>query len=76
MDENTSPLQKMSFETTTAFLINAAVFGESDRIKSPSASIVVGKVVEGGTGLFECMQPISLSQRQHQQNGNPFGGVE
>lgn len=32
--------------------------GSHDELKSPSACLVVGKVVKGGTGLFELKQPL------------------
>lgn len=32
--------------------------GSHDMLVSPSASLVVGKVVKGGTGLFELKQPL------------------
>lgn len=53
---NSSPFQKMSFETTMAFLKNATMIGESEPIQSPSACLVTGRVVHGGTGSFELRQ--------------------
>lgn len=32
--------------------------GSHDELRSPSACLVVGKVVKGGTGLFELKQPL------------------
>lgn len=32
--------------------------GSRDQLVSPSACLVVGKVVKGGTGLFELKQPL------------------
>lgn len=55
---NSSPFQKMSFETTMSFLKNAIITGENDAIKSPSACLVTGRVVQGGTGSFELFQPL------------------
>ena len=58
--ENTeSPFQQMSFETTTHFLNNAVLYGNSDSMKTPSACIATGKVMKGGTGAFEIVQPLS-----------------
>ena len=48
-----SPLLKMSFETTMNFLNSATVFGEPDRLTTPSASIILGKPPRCGTGSFE-----------------------
>uniref|UniRef100_A0A6I8RX97 DNA-directed RNA polymerase subunit n=1 Tax=Xenopus tropicalis TaxID=8364 RepID=A0A6I8RX97_XENTR len=35
-----------------------AVYGARDDLQSPSACLVVGKVVKGGTGLFDLKQPM------------------
>ncbi|ORZ31924.1 hypothetical protein BCR44DRAFT_1539185 [Catenaria anguillulae PL171] len=58
MGSNPSPFLQMSYETTCGFLTAATVTGDVDPISSPSARIVVGKVVEGGTGAFEVLQPL------------------
>lgn len=58
IEGNSSPFQKMSFETTMHFLKNATITGESDAIKSPSACLVTGRVVRGGTGSFELLQTL------------------
>ncbi|XP_058135025.1 DNA-directed RNA polymerase I subunit RPA1 [Dasypus novemcinctus] len=55
---SSSPLQQMTFETSFQFLKQATVMGSHDELRSPSACIVVGKVVKGGTGLFELKQPL------------------
>ncbi|KAK9701767.1 hypothetical protein K7432_011575 [Basidiobolus ranarum] len=60
IESNVSPFLKMSFETTCHFLTNATVHGDYDTMASPSARIVVGKVVEGGTGSFEIRQPLTV----------------
>ena len=56
METNSSPFQKMSFETTMHFLKNATIAGDTDPIRSPSACLVAGRVVKGGTGSFELLQ--------------------
>eukprot|EP00743_Colponemidia_sp_Colp-15_P005106 GILK01005496.1.p1 GENE.GILK01005496.1~~GILK01005496.1.p1 ORF type:complete len:1772 (-),score=385.89 GILK01005496.1:91-4842(-) len=58
MSESCSPFLKMSFETTMNFLTDATVFGETDRLKSPASRIVMGQVVDVGTGTFEILQPL------------------
>ncbi|TRZ04271.1 hypothetical protein DNTS_031963, partial [Danionella cerebrum] len=58
IQSNTSPLQQMSFETTFKFLKQATILGAHDKLQSPSACLVVGKVVKGGTGLFDLKQPL------------------
>jgi DNA-directed RNA polymerase II subunit RPB1 len=51
----TDPLAKASFEKTIEVLINAAVFNETDFMRSVSSRIMVGKVFKGGTGLCEVL---------------------
>jgi DNA-directed RNA polymerase II subunit RPB1 len=48
---DTDPLSRASFEKTVEQLIAAAVFGEVDSMRSVSSRIMVGRVIEGGTGL-------------------------
>lgn len=50
-----SSLQQMSFETTAAFLKSAALNGVTDQLSSPSASIVAGRPVKQGTGSFSLL---------------------
>eukprot|EP00903_Cladosiphon_okamuranus_P015157 g14015.t1 len=64
MADFSSPCLQMSFETTTDFMAKAAVARSSDRLKSPSARIVMGRVGEFGTGMFDLRQPAE------------FGGIE
>jgi DNA-directed RNA polymerase I subunit RPA1 len=56
---NVSPLQKMSFETSTRFLVDSCLLGDPDLLASPSARLVVGAPVRGGTGCFDLLQPLS-----------------
>lgn len=56
-----SPFQKMSFETTVHFLRDATAHGEIDKLKSPSSRLVTGRVVNGGTGCFDLIQPLSYA---------------
>ncbi|KAG0366667.1 hypothetical protein BGX24_003590, partial [Mortierella sp. AD032] len=58
IESSTSPFLKMSFERTCHFLTQATLHGDFDGLESPSARIVMGKVVEGGTGSFDVMQPL------------------
>ena len=58
IEANSSPFQKMSFETTMHFLKNATISGDVDALKSPSACLVAGRVVHGGTGCFELLQTL------------------
>ena len=58
LETNSSPLQKMSFETTMHFLKSATISGDTDSLQSPSACLVAGRIVKGGTGSFELMQKL------------------
>ncbi|KAF9919290.1 hypothetical protein BX616_009322 [Lobosporangium transversale] len=58
IESSTSPFLKMSFERTCHFLTQATLHGDYDALDSPSARLVLGKVVEGGTGSFDVMQPL------------------
>ncbi|XP_051865519.1 DNA-directed RNA polymerase I subunit RPA1 [Pristis pectinata] len=58
IQSSSSPLQQMTFETSYKFLKQATMLGSRDELKSPSACLVVGKVVRGGTGLFDLKQPL------------------
>ncbi|XP_068728240.1 DNA-directed RNA polymerase I subunit RPA1-like [Montipora capricornis] len=58
MESNSSPFQKMSFETTTHFLRGAVLTGDTEKLSSPSSRLVVGRVVGCGTGCFDLMQPL------------------
>merc|ERR1711934_406001 len=61
IEANTSPFLKMSFETTNHFLESAAVFGDTDHMRNPSACIVMGKPMQQGTGAFDVIQPLNFS---------------
>jgi DNA-directed RNA polymerase I subunit RPA1 len=52
-----SPLQQMSFETTTQFLTNATLHGFADQMQSPSASLSAGNVVRAGSGMCDILVP-------------------
>ncbi|KAI8987844.1 hypothetical protein BDF20DRAFT_814125 [Mycotypha africana] len=56
---NVAPFLKMSFESTCKFLTEATLHGDYDTLESPSSRIVVGRVVEGGTGSFDILQPLT-----------------
>jgi DNA-directed RNA polymerase II subunit RPB1 len=52
---DTDPLARASFENTIEQLLTAATFGEVDTMRSVSSRIMVGSVINGGTGLCELM---------------------
>ncbi|XP_060077390.1 DNA-directed RNA polymerase I subunit RPA1-like [Ylistrum balloti] len=57
METSSSPLQKMSFETTMHFLVKASIHGNKDSLRNPSSQLVAGRLVSCGTGTFEILQP-------------------
>jgi len=57
MLSSASPLQKMTFETTMNFMRDAIVSGDVDYLQSPSARLVMGQVIRGGTGCFDLIVP-------------------
>ncbi|XP_068535714.1 DNA-directed RNA polymerase I subunit RPA1 [Anas acuta] len=59
IQSSSSPLQQMTFETSYKFLKEATMMGAYDELRSPSACLVLGKVVKGGTGLFDLKQPLT-----------------
>lgn len=61
MSDFSSPCLQMSFETTAEFMTKAAVAGNSDKLKSPSARIVMGRVGDFGTGMFDLRQPVGVT---------------
>ncbi|GAV72253.1 RNA_pol_Rpb1_2 domain-containing protein/RNA_pol_Rpb1_3 domain-containing protein/RNA_pol_Rpb1_1 domain-containing protein/RNA_pol_Rpb1_5 domain-containing protein/RNA_pol_Rpb1_4 domain-containing protein [Cephalotus follicularis] len=56
--ESVSPLSKMSFETASKFIVQAACHGEVDNLETPSARICLGLPVKMGTGSFDLMQKL------------------
>ena len=52
----------MSFETCAQFLVDALLDGEHERMESPSARLVMGRVVDSGTGAFELLAPLQQAQ--------------
>ncbi|KAM7287241.1 DNA-directed RNA polymerase I subunit RPA1 [Ixodes scapularis] len=64
MESNASPLQQMTFETTMNFLKSATLSGMEDRLKSPSARLVLGREVSLGTGCMDLRQPHVISRKR------------
>lgn len=60
IDSNASPFQKISFETSIGFLMNACLHGDKDFMSSPSSRIVMGRPVGCGTGSFDIMNPLQF----------------
>jgi DNA-directed RNA polymerase I subunit RPA1 len=60
MSAKPSPFLRMSFETTFKFLTHATLFGDEETMKSPSAQIVLGAPVKGGSNFFDVRAPLQL----------------
>lgn len=58
---NVSPFMKMSFETTVGFLKDAVLEKDWDDLKNPSARIVVGRLGGIGTGAFDVLAPVNVT---------------
>lgn len=52
---DTDPFSRASFEKTVEQMLAAAVFGQTDYIRSVSAKIMVGALINGGTGSFDLL---------------------
>ncbi|KAL7238531.1 hypothetical protein ACSBR2_004591 [Camellia fascicularis] len=58
--ESISPFLKMSFETASKFIVEAASHGMSDNLETPSSRICLGLPVKMGTGCFDLMQKLEI----------------
>ncbi|KAL1194549.1 DNA-directed RNA polymerase I subunit 1 [Cardamine amara subsp. amara] len=58
--ESTSPFCRMTFETATKFIVQAATYGETDTLETPSARICLGLPALSGTGCFDLLQRVEL----------------
>ena len=61
IENQSSPLLQMSFETTTTFLTNAATQGQKDELTSPSARLVFGRPIRSGTGMVDILQGLRMN---------------
>jgi DNA-directed RNA polymerase I subunit RPA1 len=55
MADISSTFLQMSFESTSVFMVDAAMHKRNDPMMSPSANIVLGRPIRHGTGAFECI---------------------
>ena len=55
MADISSTFLQMSFESTSVFMVDAALHKRNDPMMSPSANIVMGQPIRHGTGAFECI---------------------
>ena len=62
------PLARSSFEVTEPQFTNGSTFGETDNCKGVSARIMLGQLIEGGTGNFDLL----LDEDMLLRNNNEF----
>ena len=62
------PLARSSFEVTEPQFTNGSTFGETDNCKGVSARIMLGQLIEGGTGNFDLL----LDEEMLLRNNNEF----
>ena len=48
-------MTRASFEKTMDHFINAAIYNETDKVEAVSSRIMVGRVINGGTGAFDLL---------------------
>ncbi|XP_059318209.1 DNA-directed RNA polymerase I subunit 1-like [Lycium ferocissimum] len=60
ISESLSPFLKMSFETASKFIVEAASHGLTDYMETPSSRICLGLPVKMGTGCFDIMQKLDI----------------
>ncbi|KAJ8570482.1 hypothetical protein K7X08_037454 [Anisodus acutangulus] len=60
ISESLSPFLKMSFETASKFIVEAAAHGLTDYLDTPSSRICLGLPVKMGTGCFDIMQKLDI----------------
>lgn len=58
--DSISPFSRMTFETASKFIVQAAFHGEIDALETPSSRICLGLPVKMGTGSFDLMQKIEV----------------
>ena len=56
MASQSSPMQKITFETAGKFLVDSIVSGTNDDLSNPSSRISLGLPVKQGTGSFQVYQ--------------------
>lgn len=65
---DTDTFSRSSFERVTESLLSAAVFSESDHIRSVSSRVMVGSIVNGGTGCFDLLLDHFKIKRSFEQS--------
>ena len=72
---DSDPMTKASFERTMDHFINAALFNEVDHIESVSSRIMVGRVINGGTGAFDLLLNVDKLQNTEYTSDETGGRV-
>ena len=57
---NSGPLAKASFEKTMEHFVNAAIYNETDNLKSTSSRVMTGRIIKGGTGICDLIMDTEL----------------
>ena len=69
--DNIGPIAKASYEETGEVFLNAAAFGEIDKLRGVSANVMCGQYGYFGTASFKiCMDVNELSKMKHQTTNN------
>jgi len=69
----TDPLARASFEKQMEHLLYAAIFNETDHMRSVSSRVMVGRCIRGGTGIFDLMLDTELLENS-EYTSNETGG--
>jgi DNA-directed RNA polymerase II subunit RPB1 len=62
--QDTDPLSRASFEKTMEQFLNAAAFNEVDKLKSVSSRIIIGRMINGGTGYCQLMMDNDILENE------------
>ena len=73
---NTDPLARASFEETTDQLINAALFGEKDHMRSVSSNIMAGQIINAGTGLCDILLDVDAIENSTELEDQEFDSAK
>jgi DNA-directed RNA polymerase II subunit RPB1 len=60
---DTDPLSRASFERPVDQLLNAAVFGQVDKMRSVSSRIMAGLGIKGGTGFCDILLDVEMLEK-------------
>ena len=57
IEGTTSPLLRMTFESSNTFLTSSALYSENEPLVTPSSRIALGQLIRGGTGAVDLLVP-------------------